>query len=124
MDVRTFLAPDGLRWRVWLVRPNARAGERRTALDRRQTPVDEVLDPPLFERRRSVERRTTPSTGSRVTPLPELWRQGWLVFETESGDGAGQARRRLAPVPESWRTCVEEELAALWTRAEPATRAA
>jgi hypothetical protein len=122
---RTFLAPDGRRWRVWLVQPNARMGERRQPVDRRQTPVEEVLDPPLIERRRSAERRITPSAGLRVTPLPEVWRRGWLVFEPEDAEAAGPARRRrLAPVPECWRTCADEALTALWAGAEPSTRVA
>jgi hypothetical protein len=118
MHVRMFLAPYGRRWRVWLVQPSTRIGERQ-ASDRRQTPVEEVLDPPLFERRRAGDRRTTPSAPFRATPLPDRWRQGWLVFECEDGDErAGRDRRRLAPVPAGWRASSERELAKLWARAE------
>lgn len=125
MHSRTFLAPDGRRWRVWLVQPSGRSGERRQGGERRQTPVEEVADPPLLERRRSEDRRTTPSAPTRVAPLPDPWREGWLVFDTGDRVGeAGHARRRLAPIPACWSECSENELGALWARAEPTSRVA
>jgi hypothetical protein len=126
MQVRSFLAPDGHRWRVWLVEPRGRPGERRHAPDRRRTPVEEVLDPPVIERRRGQDRRTGDGRAPRTAPLPEPWRSGWLVFELDGAPERSdqEARRRLAPVPDCWRECADAELASLWRRAEPSSRVA
>jgi hypothetical protein len=46
--------------------------------------------------------------------LSERWAGGWLAFETRG------ERRRLAPVPESWESLPEAELAKLCEKAHEA----
>ena len=50
---------------------------------------------------------------SRDHYLPESYREGWLLFESNA------EKRRLAPVPRDWDSLSEEALAALCTRASP-----
>ncbi|AHG88251.1 hypothetical protein J421_0714 [Gemmatirosa kalamazoonensis] len=112
MSVREFRAPDGRQWRVWDVRPNEEAAERRRS-DRRVTPIESLDDPPVLERRHSADRRTPGGTRPRMRPgdlLPDRWRDGWLVYEDVSG--TGHETRRLAPIPPQWESLSEAELAA------------
>ena len=112
MSVREFRAPDGRRWRVWDVRPNDEAGERRRT-DRRVTPIESLDDPPVLERRHGIDRRAAGATRPRMRPgdlLPDRWRDGWLVYEDVSSDG--HETRRLAPIPPQWESLSEAELAA------------
>ena len=44
--------------------------------------------------------------------LPEPYQSGWLSFDS------GSERRRLSPVPESWRTMTDDALRELCARAE------
>jgi hypothetical protein len=56
--------------------------------------------------------------GGGRAQLPEPYRGGWLVFESE------REKRRLSPVPTDWHLAGEEQLRALCARAEvvPARR--
>ncbi len=56
--------------------------------------------------------------GSGRAQLPEPYRGGWLVFDSE------REKRRLSPVPPDWHLAGEEQLRALCARAEivPARR--
>ena len=133
MSVREFEAPDGRRWRVWSVRPNYLIGERR-ARDRRATPVESLIDPPVLERRRGVERRQAAARNRRALPgelLPRDWQDGWLVFADVSGerpradaeaDRHGRETRRLAPIPACWDQCDGDDLIAHWRAASPTSR--
>ena len=120
MSVREFHSPDGRRWRVWAMYPNAAISERRRT-DRRVTPVESLDDPPVLERRRGPDRRTGGNARLRSRPgelLPDRWREGWLVYEelSDAPEGARETRR-LAPVPPQWESCSEAELAAQLARA-------
>lgn len=101
---------------MWEVHPRDIVGERRRAEERRVTPVEALIDPPVLERRRS-DRRTTP-TRERVTLLPSPWQDGWIVFEQT--DGGSREARRLAPIPSHWTECSEAELARLLSDATTA----
>jgi len=48
---------------------------------------------------------------SREHSLPEAFREGWLVFESQ------REKRRLAPIPANWESLSDQALAALCTRA-------
>jgi hypothetical protein len=52
---------------------------------------------------------------SRDHYLPEAYREGWLVFESN------QEKRRLAPVPSDWETMPIETLVSLCAKAVPQT---
>ena len=52
---------------------------------------------------------------SRDHYLPEAYREGWLLFESN------QEKRRLAPVPSDWESMPTEELARLCGKAVPQT---
>ena len=52
---------------------------------------------------------------SREHYLPEAYREGWLVFESN------QEKRRLAPVPADWETMPTESLVSLCGKAVPQT---
>jgi hypothetical protein len=127
MSVREFHSPDGRQWRVWAVRPNAVATDRRQH-DRRVTPVDSLDDPPVLERRRLADRRATDGARPRSRPaelLPDRWRDGWLVYEempTTPGAPASRETRRLAPIPPHWESCTEAELAEQLSRASVSRR--
>lgn len=56
--------------------------------------------------------------GSGRAQLPEPYRAGWLVFDSE------REKRRLSPLPRDWHLASEEQLRALCARAEvvPARR--
>lgn len=99
MPERAFFDRAGQRWEVWEVCPDV--VERRLERNR-------GLPPGGIERRRG-ERR-----GHLRVPNP--LRDGWLAFESE-----GQ-RRRLAPVPERWRTLPDDELEALLAKARVVPR--
>ena len=118
MSVREFQSPDGRRWRVWAVHPNAAIAERRR-VERRVTPVEALDDPPVLERRRSPDRRAAGTRPRRPGELlPDRWREGWLVYEELSDAPAGRREtRRLAPIPAQWETCSEAELAVQLARA-------
>lgn len=88
MAYRNFLDSNGVEWHAWDVLPKAverRVAERRT--------FDEVVG---FADRRQAERRQVTGSGTRLT---SGIREGWLCFD------AGDARRRLSPIPEDWEDC-------------------
>jgi hypothetical protein len=126
MIVRHFRTSDQASWRVWAVRPAGILTERRLHGERRMTPSDQAVDPPLLERRRGDDRRRPRSSlrarGSHV--LPQQWQDGWLVFESETPDIGGPASqvRRLAPIPAEWETATDETLAGYLDRALSAER--
>lgn len=57
-----------------------------------------------------------PSARNAERGLPDGYGEGWLTFEH------GDEIRRLAPVPADWQSLPENELQALWEKAEPAAR--
>lgn len=117
MPEREFSSPDGRRWRVWEVHPRDVVGERRRAVERRVTPVEQLLDPPVLERRVQADRRTTPAR-PRPQVLPQPWQDGWIVFEEQAAPPAARREaRRLAPIPPEWTSAPETELAAYLARA-------
>jgi hypothetical protein len=93
MAYRTFLDSEGVEWHAWDVSP--RAVERRVA-DRR-TMGENVS----FPDRRQSERRQVDGCG---TPLTSGLREGWLCFD------AGEARKRLSPIPADWEDCGQRTL--------------
>ncbi len=100
---RSFQDEEECEWLAWDVIPawgERRMGERRSA---------KGDTPPRGRERRRAERRV--AKGIRIALTPAL-SQGWLAFE------AGDARRRLAPIPEGWHELPDDELRALWRRAE------
>jgi hypothetical protein len=127
MAVREFETADGRRWRVWSVHPQLTPGDRRGRSDRRVTPVENVLDPPVLERRRGRDRR---AGGESPAPLgrgalPAPWSTGWLVLEVRAPAAPGAPEvRRVAPIPVGWETCAEAELVARFERAEERRRPA
>jgi hypothetical protein len=54
--------------------------------------------------------------GVSQSPLRGSFQQGWLCFD------CGTEKRRLSPIPDDWRTITEQELEALGTRAEVASK--
>ncbi len=105
---------QGRSWRVTAVRPDDVLGERRlTADDRRVTPIESLLDPPVLQRRAGRERRVAsePRHTAPGTLLPPAWRDGWLMFESDD------EVRRLAPIPSGWAAMADAELAGLLPRA-------
>ena len=62
----------------------------------------------MNDRRRAERRR---HRGIRIGLPPELT-GGWLAFIS------GAERRRLVPIPPEWDALPEEQLLALWQRAE------
>jgi hypothetical protein len=132
MSTREFRSPDGRRWRVWAVQPDAlgrairigAVGERRRR-ERRLASAEAPADRLIFRRRR-IERRVAAATARRAPSdvLPAPWCDGWLVFRSDPApaDGARESRR-LAPIPAGWDALSEEELARLLQEAAPpATR--
>jgi hypothetical protein len=51
---------------------------------------------------------------ARDHSLPEEFRDGWLVFESETGE-----KRRLGPPPENWESLTDGQLEVLRSRATP-----
>lgn len=60
----------------------------------------------------SLTSRSGPAV-SRDQFLPEAYREGWLLFESE------REKRRLAPIPKDWESLPDEELAKLCSGATP-----
>jgi hypothetical protein len=58
--------------------------------------------------------RPSPAHG-RVN-LPHRFQTGWLSFDM------GQETRRIAPIPDAWESMSDEQLLALWDKAEVARR--
>jgi hypothetical protein len=103
MGLRTFVAPDGIEWRVWNVVPSLAMNAESGQWERRGQDVLAYDGPD----RRQQERRNAPPFVS-----PQL-SGGWLCFESPL------AKRRLAPTPEAWEDAPDEDLAAYWEQAEP-----
>lgn len=97
---RTFEDARGRVWEVWMVHPSAI--ERRRM--ERRSPVENAVF--LIEQRVLGERRNTPGARSAVA---SEYSSGWLCF---SSDGE---KRRLAPVPVSWMTANDTQVAE-WLR--------
>jgi hypothetical protein len=119
---RVITAPDGRRWRVTAVRPQEVLGERRHSRERRVTPVETLLDPPVLQRRRGADRRAVDERRHALPGalLPDAWHDGWLLFEAlDAGDGSPDGRevRRRAPIPEGWATMSDAALAQELARA-------
>ena len=90
MEHRNFRADDGNMWEAWPVYPNA--------VERRVTDEHEAAGPAGDDRRRRDVR----------LQLPRPLEGGWLAFQN------GKHRRRLVPIPESWDSCSDAHLVALW----------
>lgn len=102
MPERQFFDDRGQRWEVWEVCPDA--VERRLSGGNRAVEDEDQPSALDFPDRRRGERRTH-------MRVPETLRDGWLAFESTD------QRRRLAPVPEHWRSMGEEELRELLSQA-------
>ncbi|MGZ8378192.1 MAG: hypothetical protein ACXWZS_14725 [Gemmatirosa sp.] len=112
-------ASDGGRWRVTAVRPQDVLGERRRGDDRRVTPVESLLDPPVLQRRRGDDRRVFTERRHALPGqlLPREWHDGWLLFEALGGPADTRDVRRRAPIPEGWATLPDAALALELSRA-------
>lgn len=100
---RDFHDDSGRLWTAWDVIPSwgeRRRGERRA---RAHAPPSGIAD-----RRRADRRR---HRGIRIG-LPPSLSNGWLAFSS------GVERRRVTPIPHEWDALPEEQLRALWNRAE------
>ena len=100
---RDFHDESGRLWTAWDVIPAW--GERRHGERRARAPG---LPNGITDRRRADRRR---HRGIRIG-LPPSLASGWLAFTS------GVERRRIAPIPQEWDTLPEEQLRALWQRAE------
>jgi hypothetical protein len=97
---RIFLDARGRAWEVWMVHPSSI--ERRKM--ERRTPVENAVY--LIEQRVLGDRRTVArSRGAVATEFSA----GWLCFASEG------EKRRLAPVPVSWMSANETQVAE-WCR--------
>jgi hypothetical protein len=88
--IRKYNDRMGRPWLVWKTLPTfspVRSGDERRR---------------IFVRRPSGERRVLAER--RGSMAPPDWINGWLCFEGEN------EKRRLAPVPEEWEICSDEEL--------------
>jgi len=99
MAHRQFKDAHGRTWDAWTVIP-----ER---AERRSSHADADIE---VER----ERRVKEDPEFRV-PLGPQWTNGWLAFETKG------EKRRLAPIPESWESMNDEDIAELCERAQLVT---
>ena len=100
---RDFQDDSGRPWTAWDVIPSwgeRRRGERRARVH--------GIPSGSIDRRRAERRR---HRGIRIGLPPEL-ASGWLAFIS------GVERRRVAPIPHEWNVLPEEQLRALWRRAE------
>jgi hypothetical protein len=97
---RTFLDARGRVWEVWMVHPSSI--ERRKM--ERRTPVENAVR--LIELRVLGDRRSNSGTRGEVA---SEFSSGWLCF---ASDGE---KRRLAPVPVSWMSANESQVAE-WCR--------
>ena len=115
MPHRTFTDGSGIHWTVWDVLPQW--ADRRMGSERRRLSVDDVPDPPVFDQRRSDERRsgTTPEGVPRVKIRGDF-SNGWLAFESAA------ERRRLSPIPPAWDSAPDAELAKWCARASAAPK--
>jgi hypothetical protein len=97
---RTFRDTAGVEWQVWDVHPqwvDRRTSERRSASSGA---------PLAGERRRTADRRHSSTVRDVRARVTQGFEHGWLTFD------ARHERRRLAPIPASWESASEEELAA------------
>lgn len=101
MGLRTFVGPDGDEWRVWKVIPTRTLDDVREWERRGQDVL--AYDGP--ERRQEDRRTDVPFVSPGLAG-------GWLCFESEHG------KRRLAPPPVLWEEVPEDELIALWQKAD------
>jgi hypothetical protein len=123
MFERRFPASDGQHWRVWAVRPASVVDERRKRRERRVRQEARIPDPPGVERRSGQDRRTTgdrPAHLRQSHVLPEAWRDGWLVFESD--DQPLGETRRLPNLPADWETCSDDRLRQYLAQASAARR--
>lgn len=107
MALRNFIDSTGNEWQAFDVVP--RADERRQ-YDRRTSDGALLED---IDDRRDGDRRLTVGRASQRLGGPEA---GWLCFEHD-GD-----RRRLAPIPDDWRTVDETRLEEYCRAARPVKR--
>lgn len=113
MSHRAFVDKKGETWDVWLVRPTS--AERR-GVDRRATAITGGLTYAGTERRGRVPDRRMSSAGPRAA-IPKEFRDGWLCFESHSGE-----KRRLMPVPENWEFLSVPDLLKLCSAAKRVVR--
>jgi hypothetical protein len=99
-----FTDSKGKRWTAWEVRPPTVYSPVRSPVDRR---VNQQGDP-------SAERRAT--SDRRTRPFHPALAYGWICFQSEA------EKRRLAPPPEDWESCSEEELERLLKQGSPVGR--
>lgn len=104
MSHRTFVNTAGQEWHAFDVVP---VDHERRHLERRSGEVvfDDTVD------RRDQDRRVT--VGGRSERMAGA---SWLCFEY------GDECRRLSPIPDDWRRCSDEQLAAYCVSARPVRR--
>lgn len=100
---RDFHDDSGRLWTAWDVIPSW--GERRQGERRGRA---HGVPSGGIDRRRAERRR---HRGIRIG-LPAALSGGWLAFVS------GVERRRVAPIPHAWDALPDEQLRALWRRAE------
>ncbi len=102
MALRSFVDSAKREWVAFDVVP--RAKERRNYDRRRTEPASRDS-----EERRATDRRLTVGGAAAISGTG-----GWLCFES------GDARRRLAPIPDGWTRASDETLEAYCKAARPA----
>jgi hypothetical protein len=92
---------QGRRWMAWEVRPPRVHSPVRSPVDRRT----------LQEAKAHPDRRAT--ADRRTRPFHPALAYGWICFQSDA------EKRRLAPPPEGWERCSDEELERLCGQGSP-----
>ena len=113
MSHRAFVDTKGQHWDVWLVLPTS--AERRRVERRMAAQAGGSSYAGAERRSREPDRRL--SKAIRRSPIDKQFRNGWLCFESHSGE-----KRRLVPVPENWEEMTVPELLTLCSEAKRVVR--
>lgn len=109
---RDFTDNNGEKWDVWLVLPTS--AERRKVERRRAIAGDSGY---AGEERRVRKPDRRLSSKVRRSPIDLEFKDGWLCFESHSGE-----KRRLMPVPDNWENMSVRELLKLCSEAKRVVR--
>ena len=113
MSHRVIIDKHGEKWDVWLVLPTS--AERRRVERRAAANAGELSYSGEDRRGRLPDRRM--SNSARRSPIDAEFSNGWLCFESESGE-----KRRLVPVPENWESMSVADLLKLCSDAKRVVR--